>query len=526
MGAVCAASMSAAASNIIPAPTTEKAVEGVFCFAKTENVAIPTYAGDSVAALFRTLKPELQAGAGAVLKASNSGRIALKVNPALPAEGYSLRVTADSIVVAAARPAGFFHALESLKQLLPVASKTPAHIDGVEIYDEPRFPWRGFMLDESRHFFGKESVKRVIDMMALYKMNRFHWHLTDDQGWRVEIKKYPKLTTVGARRGSMHLGWGNNQTADSCAYGPYFYTTDDIRDVVEYAKARFIEVIPEIDMPGHMQAAVAAYPQLACNPKDSHEVWDQAGVSTDVLNVAKPETVEFAAAVIEELAPLFPFGYLHLGGDECPTDMWKKTPECAKQLAKIGSDNYQDLQYDFYNRVTRKLADKGITPRLIFWNEVLHGNTSLIGKNNDDITIMSWVNPEKDGIEAASRGMQTIMTPIIPYYINRRQSKDPAEPQGAGSGTETLSAVYAYEPLTNVPEAIANRYHGVQANFWTEWVEGESQLQYLMLPRLAAVAERAWSPRTTRDYDSFATRLDSWHSPYYRSRAWNHGRMR
>ncbi len=522
--ALLAGLLSANASDIIPTPVSEKAGVGGFIFNSTENVEIPVFANDSVGRAFYSILGELQNGAGCKFTAGKTGRIALRTNSMLKGEDYKLRVTSDSIVIEAARPVGFFYGLQSLRQLLPVNSTRPAMIEAIEVTDSPRFGWRGFLLDESRHFFGKESVKRVIDMMALYKMNRFHWHLTDDQGWRVEIKKYPKLTTVGAERVGMHLGWENRQTADSYRYGPYFYTQKDIKEIVDYARDRFIEVIPEIDMPGHMQAAVTAYPELlACNKKEKHEVWNQAGVSRDVLNVAQDGVVNFAADVIGEISALFPFGYMHLGGDECPIDKWKETPECVKRLAAIGSDNYQDLQYDFYNRVISQHKAKGGKEKFIFWNEVLHGNTSLIGEKNEDITIMSWVDWEKDGKEAARRGMQTIMTPIKPFYINRKQSKNADEPYGAGTGTETLRAVYSYEPYENVPDSLQKQYVGVQANFWTEWVEGESQLQYLMLPRLAAVAERGWSAAKPRDFDTFLIKMKGWHAPYYKSKSWNHG---
>lgn len=526
---LCAAAisgLSAIAGNVVPAPASEKPGDGVFAFAKTEKVNIPSFEGDSVSKAFKVMLPELKRATGSKLEAASDGRIALRVNPSLQAEAYNLRVTNDSIILTAARPAGFFYGLQTLRQLLPINSTRPSFVEAVEIQDQPRFGWRGFMLDEGRHFFGKEAVKRVIDMMALYKMNRFHWHLTEDQGWRVEIKAYPLLTSIGATRDSMHLGWGNNQTADGYSYGPYFYTQKDIKDVVDYAKERFIEIVPEIDMPGHMQAAVAAYPKLlACDPKNPHEVWNQAGVSTDVLNVAKPEVIKFASTVLDEITDLFPFGYIHLGGDECPTNKWKETPECGKLLAKLGSENYQDLQYDFYNKLLKHLQSKGKNHKLMCWNEVLEGNTSLIGKDNKDMVIMSWVNWEKAAQDAVSRGMYTIMTPIIPYYINRKQSKMYDEPFNAGAGTETLRAAYAYEPLAQAPADKKHLYMGVQANFWTEWVESESVLQYLMLPRLAAVAERGWSPEKTKDYDNFATRLANWHTPYYNMQGWNYGRL-
>lgn len=512
-----------AAPNIVPAPKTLKAGSGFFTFKGTEKVNVTDWAGDSVASAFAVMRPELQKASGAKLEAGKDGRIVLRVNPKLGEEAYGLNVTPDSLIITASRPVGFFYGLQTLRQLMPVVAERPTAIEAVAIEDEPRFGWRGFMLDEGRHFFGKEAVKRVIDMMALYKMNRFHWHLTEDQGWRLEVKGYPKLTTDAATRKGMHLGWGNNQTADEYTYGPYFYTQQDIRDVVDYAKKRYIEILPEIDMPGHMQAVVAAYPQFACDPESQHEVWNQAGVSYDVLNVANPKVVKFASDVLDQVTDLFPFGYIHLGGDECPVDKWKENKQCQKRLQEIGSEDYRDLQHDFYGKLIANLKAKGKNHKLIFWNEVLHGNTNLIGKDNKDIVIMSWVDWEKAGRDAVDRGMNTIMTPIIPYYINRKQYASPTEPYGAGSGTETLRAVYAYEPYTNVKEERKPQYIGVQGNFWTEWVESEPNLQYLMLPRLAAIAERGWSAEKVKNYDNFRQRLKNWHADYYNHQGWNFG---
>lgn len=510
---------------VVPAPLSVQENPGTFVFQKEETISIPGYTGDSIASVFSIMSPALEKASGSKLVSAKDGRIALKLDKSLGKEAYRLNVTQDSIVLKASAPVGFFHGMQTMLQLLPVAADTTATVVGaVAIEDEPRFGWRGFMLDEGRHFFGKEAAKRVIDMMALYKMNRFHWHLTEDQGWRIEIKAYPKLTEVGSKRKGQRIGWWGHHLPDEYNYGPYYYTQDEIKEVVDYARERFIEVVPEIDLPGHTQAAVASYPELlACDPDSVHLVWDYAGVTPDVINVAKPEAVKFTTDILDELAELFPFGYIHLGGDECPTTKWEKSPECQARLKEIGSDKYRDLQLDYYNKLVRHMESKGNNRKLIFWNEALHGNTDLIGKDNNDIVIMSWVDFEKAAQDALSRGMWTIMTPIIPYYINRKQSPALNEPMGAGAGTETLKAVYAYEPLGHAPKGKEDRYMGVQGNFWTEWVDSESLLQYLMLPRLAAIAERGWSPADTRGYSDFVGRLLEWHTPYYMSRGWNHG---
>lgn len=509
--------------SIIPAPQSLTKNNGTFVFQKDETVSIPAYTGDSIAASFAIMNIPLETAAGANLTPGDNGRIALRLKKGMADGAYTLDVTPDSIIIGASKPEGFFHGMQTLLQLLPVKSTEPASVEAVAIVDEPRFEWRGFMLDEGRHFFGKQAVKRVIDMMALYKMNRFHWHLTEDQGWRLEIKAYPELTKTATTRVGNRLGWGKGRKPGTDSYGDgLYYTQDDIREVVQYAKDRFIEIVPEIDLPGHMQAAVAAYPELSCDPENPHEVWNLMGVSRDVLNVANPKTIKFTNDIIDEVVELFPFGYLHLGGDECPTDKWEQTPECQELLKKIGSDNYRDLQLNYYKELLDHMktlpADK--QRRLIFWNEVLHGNTDLI---DNDFVIMSWVDWEKAAKDATSRGHNTIMTPIIPYYINRVQDPGPNEPEGAGRGTETLEAAFAYEPLTNVTEN-ADKYMGVQANFWTEWVDGEGMLQYLMLPRLAAVAERGWSPQGASDFNNFVERLSTWHAPYYTFKGWNFGK--
>ena len=460
---------------------------------------------------------------------SSKAQLELSLAPSVPAEGYQLKVTQEKISISASQPAGFFYALQTLKQLMPrnvmagVADPKIKRwsIPCVEIEDAPRFAWRGFMLDEGRHFFGKEAVKRVIDVMAAYKMNRFHWHLTEDQGWRVEIKKYPKLTEVGAWRESKGLGYGN-VNPDSEQYGG-FYTQKDIKDIVEYARARFIEIVPEVDIPGHSQAAIAAYPEiLACDPDNKHEVWLWQGVSTDVINVANPQAVQFAKDVIDELTEMFPFGYIHLGGDECPVNKWRENEQCKARLVAIGSQNYRDLQIDFYKQlydhIAQKPADK--QRKLIFWNEILHGNTSILP---NDITVMAWVGANQAAVDAAKRGMTTILSPQIPYYINRKQSPLPTEPMSQGRGTETVEAVYNYIPMQNVPAELQSKYLGVQANFWTEWVVEESVLQYLMLPRLAAVAEAGWTAQQKRNYKDFVNRLQT-EKMYYEKSGLNYGK--
>ena len=517
--------------SLVPLPASMEAAEGEFIFGKRLTVKVDGYASDSLMMVVDDFAATLKSATGIKIKRvkSESAGMTVSLNSEIADEGYRLNVSPEKIAVEVSSPAGLFYALQTIKQMMPrnVLAGIPDNsirewsLPAVKIADEPRFGWRGFMLDEGRHFYGKEAVKKIIDVMAAYKMNRFHWHLTEDQGWRIEIKKYPRLTEVGAWRDSKVLGWGDTKP-DGIRYGG-FYTHEDIKEVVEYARRRFIEIVPEIDIPGHSQAAVASYPGiLACDIDNHHEVWLWQGVSADVINVADPNAVRFAKDVIDELTELFPFGYIHLGGDECPTAKWERNKVCREQLAEIGSSNYRDLQINFYRQLKEHIAAKPKEKqrKLIFWNEVLHGNTAPLGT---DITIMAWIGADRAAADAAKRGMTTILTPQIPYYINRRQSPLPTEPRSQGHGTETVEAVYKYLPMNKVEQGLQQQYLGVQANFWTEWVEDASTVEYLMFPRLAAVAEAGWTPAERREYGSFVQRIQC-DTAYYRLKGVNYGK--
>ena len=533
--------------SLIPQPAEVKLSEGEFLFRGKVVLCYPKIKESSIDAVVDNFINELRRTTGIklvkdrykkekfmgfdVLKSCKKGdaHIVLSVDNTLGDEAYKLSVYPKRIDITAATPAGFFYAFQTLKQLMPrnvmagVYDSTVKEwcVPAVEISDEPRFGWRGFMLDEGRHFYGKEEIKKILDVMAVYKMNRFHWHLTEDQGWRIEIKKYPKLTEVGAWRDGKVLGWGEVKP-DGQRYGGC-YSRKDVKEIVEYAKERFIEIVPEVDIPGHSQAAVASYPEfLACDPENKHEVWLWQGVSADVINVANPKAVQFAKDVIDELTEMFPFGYIHLGGDECPTSKWERNSECQALLKEIGSTNYRDLQIHFYKQLKDHIAQKPADKqrKLIFWNEVLHGNTEPLG---DDITIMAWIGADRAAVDAAKRGMNTILSPQIPYYINRRQSKLETEPRSQGHGDETVERVYSYKPMNNVDAGLQSKYMGVQANFWTEWVEEPEVVQYLMLPRLAAVAEAGWTPAEKRDYNDFLKRIQG-EAEYYRLKGVDYGK--
>ena len=533
LACVCVALVQAASPlSLIPLPASVQQGSGQFTFPAKVQLCVPSYTGDSVKAVAKRWAGNFTKSTGikvSVGKKANAA-IQLRLNSGLAPEAYDLQVTRERIVIEAARPAGFFYALQTLNQLLPsravMAGVKATDVQAwtlpvVTIKDHPRFEWRGFMLDEGRHFYGKEEIKKLLDVMAAYKLNRFHWHLTEDQGWRIEIKKYPRLTEIGAWRNSKVLGWGEVKP-DGQRYGG-FYTQKDAREIVRYAQERFIEIVPEVDIPGHSQAAVAAYPEfLSCDPQNKHEVWLWQGVSPDVINVSHPQAVQFAKDVIDELTAIFPFRYIHLGGDECPTNKWETNEACRQQLASIGSKNFRDLQINFYRQLQDHISQKPASEQrqLIFWNEVLHGNTRPLGT---DITIMAWVGADGAAKDAAQRGMKTILSPQIPYYINRRQSNLPTEPRSQGHGTETVEAVYNYVPMAGIPADLQQQYMGVQANFWTEWVEEASVVQYLMFPRLAAVAEAGWTPQQLRKYPDFLERLQA-EAKYYELRGVDYGK--
>ncbi|MBR5861398.1 MAG: beta-N-acetylhexosaminidase [Bacteroidaceae bacterium] len=533
--------------SLIPKPAEMHVGEGKFLFNGKIVICYPEYSDKEIEKVLDNFVEELEETTDVKLKKSTAKKeklqnwevtkfskkgdahILIYVDESMADEEYKLSVTAKRIDITAAKPAGLFYAFQTLKQLMPRNVMAGVRDESINewsvpcvfIVDKPRFSWRGFMLDEGRHFYGKEEIKKIIDVMAAYKMNRFHWHLTEDQGWRIEINKYPKLTKVGAWRDSKVCAWGDVKP-DGIRYGGY-YTRKDIKEVVKYAKERFIEIVPEVDIPGHSQAAVASYPEfLSCDPQNPHEVWLWQGVSNDVINVANPKAVQFAKDVIDELIEMFPFGYIHLGGDECPTYKWEHNAECQALLKQIGSDKYRDLQIHFYKQlkdhVAAKPADK--QRKLIFWNEVLHGNTAPLG---EDITIMAWIGADGAAKDAAMRGMNTILSPQIPYYINRKQSNLPAEPHSQGYGDETVERVYNYKPMNNIPAELQPKYMGVQANFWTEWVVEPWVVEYLMFPRLAAVAEAGWTPAEKRDYNDFLNRLQG-EAKYYNLRGVSYGK--
>mgnify|MGYP000767386969 FL=1 len=428
----------------------------------------------------------------------------------LAEEEYSIDITKANCIVRASSYNGFLYAIQTLKQLTSVNifgnEPNPAEkflFPCVKIQDKPRFGYRGMHLDCSRHFFSVEEVKKYLDIMALYKLNRFHWHLTDDQGWRVEIKKYPRLTEIGAFRNGTVIkkDWGSN---DGVRYGGY-YTQEQMKDIVAYAGKLGIVVIPEIDLPGHMMGALAGYPELGCTG-GPYEVWTRWGISEQVLCPGKEAMFSFLEDVFTELMDIFPSEYIHIGGDECPKTEWEKCPACQARIKQLGikADGHhsaeQFLQSYVTARVQKFLNDHG--RRIIGWDEVLEGELA------EGATVMSWRGTE-GGIKASAMGFDVIMTPNTYCYFDYYQSEDQdKEPFGIG-GFLPWDKVYSYEPLEGLNDSQQKHILGVQANLWTEYVATPEHLEYMLLPRMNALSEVQWCVPENKDIERFKAAMEA-----------------
>ena len=420
------------------------------------------------------------------------------------AEAYTLNVSSTEVHINGASEAGCFYGIQTLRKALPVVEGEPVAVEipAVEVKDAPRFSYRGAHFDVSRHFFTVDEVKSFIDMLALHNINRFHWHITDDQGWRIEIKKYPELTKVGAYRPETVIG-RNTGKYDGTPHEGY-YTQEQCKEIVAYAAERHIIVIPEIDLPGHMQAALAAYPHLGCTG-GPYKVWQDWGVSENVLCAGNDETMQFVADVLTEVVEIFPSEYIHVGGDECPKVRWKDCPKCQKRIKKEGlkadgkHSAEERLQSYVINFAERHLNALG--RQIIGWDEILEGGLS------PNATVMSW-RGEGGGIEAARQKHNVIMTPNTYLYFDYYQTKDVDNEPLAIGGYLPLKTVYNYEPMPKVLTPEEQQYIiGVQANLWTEYMPTLSQVQYMELPRMAALSETQWSKADQKNYDCFTSRL-------------------
>lgn len=513
--------------GIIPAPVTVKKTTGVFVLDKTTvlisddaknadllNAFIVTKGG------FALRETKTAAGKSIVLTAKGAEK--------LPAEGYQISITPKGVKVVG-KGAGLFYGVQSLMQLMPEKKDGKIILQDVEINDYPRFKYRGLHLDVCRHFFPVSFVKKYIDMIAAYKLNTFHWHLTDDQGWRIEIKKYPKLVSVGGTRpGSIagnYPGTGGNDYNEIKGY----YTQDEVKQVVAYAASKYVTVVPEIEMPGHASAAIAAYPELSCFPnRDTHIGKDTPWAGTkkgklvqqnwgvfDDIFVPTENTFKFLENVLDEVVALFPSKYIHIGGDEAPKTYWKESEFCQKLIKEKGLKDEHGLQSYFISRMEKYLNNKGRS--IIGWDEILEGGLA------PNATVMSW-RGEAGGIEAAKQHHDVIMTPgSAGLYIDHKQSNSPDEPLSIG-GYAPYTKVYQYDPTPKELTDEEKKYIvGVQANLWTEYIETPEKVWYHVLPRLFSLSEIAWTPLARKDMKNFVeqrvpvhlARLDKTNTNYW-----------
>ncbi len=414
-----------------------------------------------------------------------------EAQPSLGAEGYRLTVTPEAVTVSAPTPTGVFYGLQTLRQLSPVTLERPGEsierwtVPALTIEDAPRFSWRGYMLDEGRHFHGMETVKELLELMALHKLNVFHWHLTEDQGWRIEIQQYPRLTEVGGQRASTALGFFGKRETDE-PHGGY-YTQDEIREIVAYAAARQITIVPEIEMPGHSKAALAAYPEFSCTG-GPFEVATRFGIHKDVYCPGKEETFAFLQNVLAEVMELFPGKFVHLGGDEAPKARWRACPACQRRIREEGLAGVHALQAYFTNRMVDYLADHG--RRAVGWNEILKPNL------NENALVQYWMRGRRAVIAAARQGRDVINSAFQETYLDHTYS------------LTSLRRAYGFEPIFSrwMTEG-AEHILGLESPLWTEWVPTRARLDYQTFPRLSAYAETGWTPREAKDYRGFEQRL-------------------
>ena len=500
------------AFHVIPMPAEVSLAEGSYAVAGKAFFLDPHLDDASSAAVWR-FKNALEVASG---KVSPLGKeeIQFIVNPDMAAEQYAISVDKDGVLVEASGLNGFVYACETLKQMLPAAiyggKKVKADwvLPYCHIEDQPRFSYRGMHLDPCRHFWTIEETKRYLDVMTAYKLNRFHWHLTDDQGWRIEIKAYPKLSEVSAWRNGTVIkkDWGSN---DGIRYGGY-YTQDELREVVAYAAERGITVIPEIDLPGHMVAALAAYPELGCTG-GPYEVWTRWGVAKDILCAGNDAIFTFLEGVLSEVMDIFPSEYIHVGGDECfngdaepdRPDPWDVCPKCAARMKSLGIKKGPEAKHLLQNYVTDRVQAflNAHGRKIIGWDEVLEGNLT------EGATVMSW-RGIAGGVAAAQKGFDAIMTPYSHLYFDFYQSDDIEKEPFAIGGYQPLEHVYSYEPFDGIVPGTEHHILGVQANLWTEYIATPEHLEYMLLPRMCALAEVQWCAADKKDYARFDASLD------------------
>lgn len=507
--------------SLIPLPVSMEAGTGNFKLTAETGIVVPE-GNTELEKMAEHFSDEIQRATGFNLQKKYTGSQGIilslleKADSKIGNEGYHLRVTPEAISIQANKPAGLFYGLQTLKQLLPksienktVVKDTEWLIPIVKITDYPRFGWRGLMLDVSRHFFPKEVVKEFIDDMARYKFNRFHWHLSDDQGWRLEIKSLPKLTEVGAWRVERHGQWWKREAPtakEKATYGG-FYTQEEVKEIIQYAKDRYIEILPEIDVPGHSMAAIAAYPELSVtedstimvNPGSQFSTWHGNGKFTmhidNSLDPSNEKVYTFLDKVFTEVAELFPFEYIHMGGDEAYKGFWERDADNQAMMKKMGMKNSDELQGYFNNRVNKIIQSKG--KKMIGWDEILEGGLP------EGAAVMSW-RGTKGGVEAAHQKAKVVMTPSPMAYLDLYQGDPSIEPPTYSMAR--LKDSYNWDP---VPEGVDSKYIlGGQGNIWTEHLPSKKHVEYMAYPRAFALSETYWSPKEQKEWKSFVNRVE------------------
>ncbi len=519
--------------NLTPAPKEMTLGEGEYALPPKPTVAVKALPAEMTAECSKFAAALTEAtGLDVQTVDKSKGTFTVKVNPAIAPESYTLAITRKGVAIEASTPAGLYFAFQTVKKILPdnvmagIYEKKAYALPLLTINDEPRLDYRGFMLDCSRHFFTVDEIKRMIDVMSYYKMNKFHWHLTDDQGWRMEMPAYPRLQTVGATADNVQIVDRHTKTEYwlNKPYGPFYYTRDQMRDIVKYAAEHHIEVIPEVDMPGHTMSVMAAYPEFSCDPEGKHSVGVTGGIYADVLNVANPGAMQFVRDVCDALIDIFPANTIHIGGDECPDTNWVRidgegniiggNEECIALYKEKNMTHPRQLQSLFVKEVSDYVKSKG--RRVAFWNEALTAKGTDVDKvRSTDALIYCWVGADRAVDHATEMGLNVVYTPIGKtgptkgsFYINR--SQDPNDPPANGYMVDDVKSVYATVPFTE--KALAEHpelLEGVQGTFWTERVADREYLEYLALPRLLAIAEIGWTPQEGKSWESFQKRMSA-----------------
>ncbi len=482
-------------NSIIPKPSYQKNEKGTFTLSPYTSLV---YSDDlKFESLFLSNAIQKQTGISLKNTTESTNKISLVVDAAsnIEKEGYELKIVSNQISIMSSNPHGIFYGIQTLLQMLPLQKSEKIILTNTTINDKPKFPWRGMHLDVSRHFFTKTEIKKYLDLLALYKLNTFHWHLTDDQGWRIEIKKYPKLTSIGSKRKGTMVGHYNAQQIDTISYGGY-YSQEDIKEIVTYAKERHITVVPEIEMPGHALAALAAYPELSCTG-EKLEVGTKWGVFDDVF-CPYDSTFTFLENILDEVISIFPSEYIHIGGDECPKLRWQSSPYCQELIKKNNLKDEHGLQSYFIQRIEKFVNSKG--RKIIGWDEILEGGLA------PNAAVMSWQGTS-GGIAAAKQKHYVVMSPGSHCYFDHYQGNPEYEPLAIGGHT-TYKKVYSFEPIPKeLPKEDEKYILGAQGNVWTEYMKSYKHVEYMVLPRIAALSEVVWGTSNPVELKNFEIRL-------------------